>query len=465
MQEPLPCMQAALAELEKACPRLEDELASLRAALEPAQPENSAEAAAKRLEAMRQLFTPAQPHSTAEASSRHREPPTSLPGRQPAEEAGPHSSEQQLPQVPSAISGLAGLGGNAVVKRHRMLQHASLPAGGHQQQTSPAAPASLAASGTDALVMAIRPPGLLGGPAKGRRATASHAKATAILRPNARGTSIARGARTQPYARDAPARPCNVPAVPKAHGLANSQQQSRAHDIPMSPSEGLAQTPSAAALLKARAYRMGRDNLRSARKQSCDDATPPTSHEGLPHSHGAAPALESRAQGSPKSNSMRKRDCHVAYLDDSADAAKDAMGKKMRTGEDANGRRVQANAKEKATQDKARLRPGYTKALLTIPHRLANKARQTREVRRFWQLHHKGVAGISDYWSMESDAQCPHIPKTNDAASLHCICLTGSLEEQKGPTWFHSKVELCCTGQLCQPGQRAQHICPTSGSD
>ena len=398
------CMQAALAELEKVCPGLEDEVASLRAALESAQPENSVEAAAKRLETIRHLFTTAQSHSAAEASGQPKEPPTPSPVRQPAAAARAYDSKQQMPQAASsASSDLAGLGVNVMVKRQKVLRHGSAPARGHQQQTSPSASAGLAASGAHAPVKATMPPWLLGAPAKGPRAPAASAKATATLRPDARRRKIARGTSEQPTARGPSTRPCNAPAVPKACGrqlgIAKSQQQSRAPDPPMSPSTGPAPAPGAVALSEAQAYRVGRDSLRSKRKQPCEEAATPGPSRSPQYSPGAAAAPESQAHAIPKSNSTRKQYCDAACLSDPANAAELAMGRKMRAAED-------ANAGGKAARQEVMLRPAYAKALLTIPHRLGSKARRTTEVQGLRQLDHSCIAGIRHQWSMLSGTQC-----------------------------------------------------------
>ena len=397
------CMQAALAELVKVCPGLEDEVASLRAALESAQPENSVEAAAKRLGRMRQLFTTAQSHSAAEASGQPREPPTPSPVRQPAAAARAYDSEQQMPQAAtSATSGLAGLGVDVMVKRQKVLRRGSAPARGHQQQTSPATSAGLAASGAHAPMKATMPPWLLGAPAKGPRAPAATTKATATLHLDARRRKNARGTCKQPTARGPLSRPCHAPAVPKACGrqlaIAKSRPQAKAPDVHMSPSTDPAPAPDAVALPEAQAHRVGRDSLRSKRKQSCEEAATPGTCRSPQHSPGAAAAPGSQAHAISKSNSMRKQYCGAACLSDPAKSAGLAMGKKMHAAED-------ANAKGQAAMEKVVLRPAYAKALLTIPHRLGSKARRTTEVHCLRQLHHRGIAGITHQRGMQSCAQ------------------------------------------------------------
>ena len=378
-------------------------MGSLRAALESAQPENSVEAAAKRLERMRQLFTTAQSHRAADASGQLKEPPTPLPVSQPAAEARAHNSEQQMPQAAtSATSGLAGVGVNVMVTRQKVLRRGSAPARGHQQQTSPAASASPAASGANALVKSTTPPWLLGAPAKGRRTPAASTKATATLHLDACRRKIARGTCKQPTARGPSSRPCHAPAVPKACGwqlaIAKSRPQAKAPDVHMSPSTDPAPAPDAAALPEAQAYRVGRNSLRSKRKQSCEEAAAPGTCRSPRHSPGAAAAPQSQAHAISKSNSMRKRYCDAACLSDPAKSDGLAMGKKMHAAED-------ANAKGQAAMEKVGLRPAYAKALLTIPHRLGSKARPTTEVHCLRQLHHRGIAGITHQHGMQSCAQ------------------------------------------------------------
>ena len=399
------CMQAALAELEKVCPGLEDEVASLRAALESAQPENSVEAAAKRLERMRQLFTTAQSHSAGQASGQPKEPPTPSPVRQPAAAARAYDSKQQMPQAAtSATSGLAGLGVDVMVKRQKVLRRGSASARGHQQQTSPAASASLAVPKSNALVKATMPPRLLEAPARGPRAPAESAKATATLQPDACRRGIARGTCKQPTARGPSTRPCNAPAVPNACGrhlaIAKSWQQSKAPDGPMSPNTGPAHAPGAAALPKAHAYRVGRDSLRSKRKQPCEEAAAPGTCTDPPHGPGAAAAPGSHVHG--KSKSRSKPHCDAACLSEPANAAKLAMGEKMCAAED-------ANSKGQAAMETVMPRPAYAKALLTIPHRLGSKARHNTEVHCLRQLHHKGIAGSLVQCTLMSSAQCSHV--------------------------------------------------------
>ena len=392
MPEPFHCMQAALAELEKACPGLEDDVTSLRAAIGPAQPMHSAEAAAKRLEEMRQILAPAQSGSTAEASDNPKDPPPHSPVRQPAVEARPHNNKQQVPQAAtSTSSSLAESGVNAVDKRQRTLRHVSEPARGHQHQTSPAASASLTALGANALVKGTTPPWLLGGPAKGHRAPASIAKFTAATHPDARRRRIARGTRKQPAAKHPSTRPCNVPAVPKACerqlGIARSQQESKAHAVPMSPSTGPAKTPAAVPFSTAHTHRAGKDSPNSNLAQYCgEDAAPPGEGRTLRHSPGAAAAPESQAHGTPKSISMRKRHRGAACFGDSATAADSPMGKKMRAGKYACGRswHAQANGRGETVRDKATLRPAYAEALLAIPHRLGIGARRITQVQHLW---------------------------------------------------------------------------------
>ena len=395
------CMQAALAELEKVCPGLEDEVASLRAALESAQPENSVEAAAKRLERMRQLFTTAQSHTAGEASGQPKEPPTPSPVRQPAAAARAYDSKQQMPQA--ASSDLARLGVNVIVKRQKVLRHGSAPARGQQQQTSLAASASLAAPRANALVEATMSPWLLGAPGKGPRAPAATTTATVSLHPDAHRRRIARGTRNQPIARGPSTRPCNAPALPKACGrqsaIAKSQQQSTAPDAPMSPSTGPAPAPDAAALAEARAYRVGRDSLRSKRKQSFEEAAVPGTCRSPRHSPGAAAAPGSHVHGKSKSSS--KPHCDAACLSEPANAAKLAMGEKICAAED-------ANAKGQAAMETVMPRPAYAKALLTIPHRLGSKARRNTEVHCLRQLHHKGIAGSPVQCTLMSSVQCSH---------------------------------------------------------
>ena len=413
------CMQAALTELEKACPGLEDDLASLRAALESAQPENSVEAAAKRLERMRQLFTTAQSPSAAEASGQPKQPPTPSPVRQPAAAARAHNSKQQMPQAASsASSDLAGLGVNVMVKRQKVLRHGSAPARGHQQQTSPSASAGLAASGAHAPVKATMPPWLLGAPAKGGRASAASTEATTIVHPDAGRRRMAKGTRKQPTARGPSTRPCNAPAVPNACGrhlaIAKSRQQSKAPDVPMSPSTGPAPAPDGAALPEAHAYRVGRDSLCSKRKQSCEEAAAREICGSPRHSPDAAAAPESQGHENPHSNS--ESHCDAACLSGPANAAGFAMGKKMHAAEG-------ANAKGQAAMETVMPRPAYAKALMTIPHRLGSKARRNTEVHYLRQLHHKAIAGTPVQCTLMSSAQCSHV-LIQFACQLTCSGMT-----------------------------------------
>ena len=307
-----------------------------------------------------------------------------------------------------------------MVKRQKVLRHGSAPARGHQQQTSPSASAGLAASGAHAPVKATMPPWLLGASAKGRRASAASTEATTIVHPDARRRRMATGTRKQPTARGPSTRPCNAPAVPNACGrhlaIAKSRQQFKAPDAPMDPNTGPAHAPGAAALPKAHAYRVGRDSLRSKRKQSCEEAAVPGTCKKPPHSPGAAAAPGSHVHGRSKSSS--KPHCDAACLSEPANAAKLAMGGKMCAAED-------ANAKGQAAMETVMPRQAYAKALLTIPHRLGSKARRNTEVHCLRQLHHKGIAGTPVQWprtwtlkSMDPKVWCPVLACPNP------ICLS-----------------------------------------